>query len=305
MSLHKGQTESINISVSEISKRLDFQVLEPGSGSICFRTHEISRPGLQFTGFYSEFAPKRVQLIGNAEMAYLYSLGEADLRERMSQFMGLHPPCIVCARENQPPEILLENAHKYGIPVFKTALATDAAGHVISSFLQKEMAPCILLHGELMDVYGVGVLIRGESGAGKSETALDLIRSGHRIVADDVVEVSRVGNRLVGRAPDIIRYKMDIRGIGLIDLRYIYGMGAILPEKDIDFVIDLETFEDYMMANHPEDGMADILGIAVKNSYIPVSSGRNIAVVIEVAVRNFRLKQLGYNPGKEFGLYTK
>lgn len=296
--------ESVNITVSEISKELDFQVLEPGTGSICFRTHEISRPGLQFTGFYAEFSPKRVQLIGNAEMSYLYSLSDDDLQERMSHFMGLNPPCIVCARDNHPPKILLDNAHKYGVPVFKTSLATDTAGHVISSLLQKMLAPRILLHGELMDVHGVGVLIRGESGSGKSETALDLIRSGHRIVADDVVEVSRVGDRLVGRAPDLIRYKMDVRGIGLIDLRYLYGMGAILPEKDIDFVIDLESFEDYKLANHPEDGMTDILGIGVRNAVIPVSSGRNVAVVIEVAVRNLRLKQLGYDGG-EFGLHTK
>ncbi len=297
--------DSVNITVSEVCKQLDFQVLEPGTGSICFRTHEISRPGLQFTGFYSEFSSKRVQLIGNAEMAYLYSLSGDALMERMNQFMGMNPPCIVCARNNNPPEILLENARKYGVPVLKTPLDTDTAGHVISTLLQKELAPRILLHGELMDVHGVGVLIRGESGSGKSETALDLIRSGHRIVADDVVEVSRVGDRLVGRAPDLIRYKMDIRGIGLIDLRYLYGMGAILPEKDIDFVIDLESFEDYKRANHPEDGGTDILGKSVKNTFIPVSSGRNVAVVIEVAVRNFRLRQLGYDPSREFGLDTK
>lgn len=297
--------ESVNINVSEICKELGFQVLEPGMGSICFRTHEISRPGLQFTGFYTEFSSKRVQLIGNAEMAYLYSLSDESLRERMSQFMGLNPPCIVCARDNCPPDILLQSAREYGVPVFKTSLDTDTAGHVISSLLQKELAPRILLHGELMDVHGVGVLIRGESGSGKSETALDLIRSGHRIVADDVVEVSRVGDRLVGRAPDVIRYKMDIRGIGLIDLRYLYGMGSILPEKDIDFVIDLESFDEYKLANHPEDGVTDILGKKVKNTFIPVSSGRNVAVVIEVAVRNFRLKQLGYDAGREFGLETK
>lgn len=297
--------ESVSITVGEISKELDFQVLEPGRGSICFRTHEISRPGLQFTGFYAEFSSKRVQLIGNAEMAYLYSLSDVSLRERMSQFMGLNPPCIVCARDNGPPEILLQSAREYGVPVFKTSLDTDTAGHMISSLLQKELAPRILLHGELMDVHGVGVLIRGESGSGKSETALDLIRSGHRIVADDVVEVSRVGDRLVGRAPDRIRYKMDIRGIGLIDLRYLYGMGAILPEKDIDFVIDMESFDEYKLANHPEDGVTDILGKGVKNTFIPVSSGRNVAVVIEVAVRNFRLRQLGYDPAKEFGLNIK
>ena len=297
--------ESVSITVSEISKELDFQVLESGKGSICFRTHEISRPGLQFTGFYAEFSPRRVQLIGNAEMAYLYSLGDESLRERMSQFMGLNPPCIVCARDNQPPEILLQSAREYGVPVFKTQLNTDTAGHVISSLLQKKLAPRILLHGELMDVYGVGVIIRRESVSGKRETGLERIRSGHRIGADGGVEGSRVGGGVVGRAPDTIRYKMDIRGIGLIDLRYLYGMGAILPEKDIDFVIDLESFDEYKLANHPEDGVTDILGKGVKNTFIPVSSGRNVAVVIEVAVRNFRLRQLGYDPAKEFGLNIK
>lgn len=296
--------ESVNITPNEVSDELGFEVLEPGKGSISFRTHEISRPGLQFTGFYAEFSPKRVQLIGNAEMSYLYSLSDGELQERMSHFMGLNPPCIVCARNNQPPDILLKNAHEYGIAVFKTPMSTDTAGHAISSLLQKKLAPRILLHGELMDVHGVGVLIRGESGTGKSEIALDLIRSGHRIVADDVVEVSRVGDRLVGRAPDLIRYKMDIRGIGLIDLRYLYGMGAILPDKDIDFVIDLESFKDYELAEHPEECTTDILGISVKNTFIPVSSGRNVAVVIEVAVRNFRLKQLGYDGG-QFGPRTK
>lgn len=297
--------ESVNISVNDISRELGFQVLESGKDSISFHTHEISRPGLQFTGFYEKFAPKRVQLIGNAEMYYLYSLGEDELRERMDHFMGLNPPCIVCARNNYPPQILLQSAKKCGVPVFKTSQDTDTAGHIISSLLQVRMAPRILLHGELMDVYGVGVLIRGESGSGKSETALELIRSGHRIVADDVVEVSRVGDRLVGKAPDLTRHIMDVRGIGLIDLRYLYGMGAILPEKDIDFVIDLESFEEYKKANHTEDGVAEILGREVKNAVLPVSPGRNVAVVIEVAVRNFRLKQLGYDGSREFGLRTK
>ena len=296
--------ESVNITVKEISEELDLEVLTEGSGSICFRTHEISRPGLQFTGFFAKFSRHRVQLIGNAEMAYLYSLDCADLRERMNHFMSQNPPCIVCARDNNPPAILLESAAEHGIPVFKTPLATDTAGHNISTLLQKKLAPRILLHGELMDVYGVGVLIRGESGSGKSEMALDLIRSGHRIVADDVVEVFRVGDRLVGRAPDLIRYKMDVRGIGLIDLRYHYGMGAILAEKDIDFVIDLEPFDEYKLAEHPEKEIADILGIGVKKAVIPVSPGRNVAVVIEVAVKDLRLRQLGYDGG-EFGTHAK
>ena len=183
---------AVEVSVREICGELEITALESGSGSISFQTPEISRPGLQFTGFYEKFSPKRVQLIGNAEMYYLYSLTPEQLADRMERFMGLNVPCIVCARGNKPPEMLLEKARHYGVPVFITNRTTDRVGHEISSFIQKKLARRILLHGELMDIYGTGVLIRGESGLGKSETALDLIQSGHRLVADDVVEVSRL-----------------------------------------------------------------------------------------------------------------
>ena len=159
---------AVEVSVREICGELEITALEPGSGSISFQTPEISRPGLQFTGFYEKFSPKRVQLIGNAEMYYLYSLTPEQLEDRMERFMGLHVPCIVCARGNKPPEILLEKARHYGVPVFITNRTTDRVGHEISSFIQKKLARRILLHGELMDIYGTGVLIRGESGLGKS-----------------------------------------------------------------------------------------------------------------------------------------
>lgn len=293
---------SVNVNVSELAEQLDFQILEEGKGVIRFQTNEINRPGLQFTGFYKKFAYQRVQLIGNAEMVYLYSLSEAELSERMEYFMRFDVPCILCARDNKPPEILLQKAKEHGIPVFNTSMFTDQAGLAISGFIQAKLAPKILLHGELIDVFGVGVLLRGESGTGKSEAALDLIRSGHRLVADDVVEVSKIGERLVGRAPEAIKHMMEIRGIGLIDVRYLYGVGAILPEKDIQFVIDLEYMEDYIQTPHNDDGhrYTEILELSLPNTVLPVSPGRNIAVAVEVAARNFRLKHLGYDANKEF-----
>lgn len=212
-----------------------------------------------------------MQLIGNAEMYYLYSLTPQQLEDRMERFMGLHVPCIVCARGNKPPEILLEKARHYGVPVFITNRTTDRVGHEISSFIQKKLARRILLHGELMDIYGTGVLIRGESGLGKSETALDLIQSGHRLVADDVVEVSRLEERLVGRAPNATKHIMDVRGIGIIDVRYLYGMSAILPEKDINLVIDLKKLEEYLDTEEKAVDAMDILGLPVPLTPLPIS----------------------------------
>ena len=219
--------------------------------------------------------------------------------------MELHVPCIVCARGNKPPEILLEKARHYGVPVFITSRATDLVGHEISSFIQKKLARRILLHGELMDIYGTGVLIRGESGLGKSETALDLIQSGHRLVADDVVEVSRLGERLVGCAPNATKHIMDIRGIGIIDVRYLYGMSAILPEKDINLVIDLKKLEEYLDMEEKAVDAMDILGLPVPLTPLPISPGRNVAVLVEVAVRNFRLKHMGFDSEHEFELKLK
>jgi len=293
---------AVTVNVSELSEQLGFEVLEEGKGSICFQTNEINRPGLQFTGFYKKFAAQRVQLIGNAEMVYLYSLAEAELSERMEYFMRFDVPCILCARDNQPPEILLCKAKEHGIPVFKTSMFTDQAGHAIAGFIQAKLAPKILIHGELIDVFGVGVLLRGESGTGKSEAALELIRGGHRLVADDVVEVSRIGEKLIGRAPEATKHMMEVRGIGFIDIRYLYGVGAILPEKEIQFVIDLEYMEDYLQSSYSDDGhrYAEILGTSLPNTVLPISPGRNLAVVVEVAARNFRLKHLGYDSNKEF-----
>lgn len=294
---------SVCVRAEELAQQLDMNILERGKGIVCFRTPEINRPGLQFTGFYDHFDPSRVQVIGNAEMFYLYSLPKAQLQESMDRFMKTEIPCLVCARGKMPPEIVMECARRHQVAVFRTASSTDQAGHALNSFIAARLSRKILTHGVLMDISGVGVLLRGESGVGKSETALEMIRAGQRLVADDVVEVSRIGDKLMGRAPEQIRHFMEVRGIGIVDVRYLYGVGAVLPEKEIDLVIDLEQYDsqqEYIRTGAEQARTVEILGVPLPNTVIPVSPGRNLAIVVEVAARNFRLKQMGYDTGAQF-----
>jgi HPr kinase/phosphorylase len=294
------------VSVEGLAQELGFTILERGRGSARLHSGAVSRPGLQFTGYYEYFTPDNVQLIGNAEMYYIYSLAEADLQDRMEHFMGFDIPCLFCSRGLMPPKALLDCARAAGVPVLSSPLGTAETAHAFDSFMQRQLARRILTHGVLMDIYGVGVLLRGESGIGKSETALELIRAGQRLVADDVVEVNRIGDKLIGRAPDATRHMVEVRGIGIVDVRYLYGVGAVLPEKEMDLVIDLENFrgkEAYTRFGGEQEGATiDMLGVQLVRTVIPVSPGRNLAIVVEVAARNFRLKRLGYNPSKEFSL---
>lgn len=294
---------SVCIRVEELARELEMDILVGGKGVVCFHSPEISRPGLQFTGFYDYFDPSRVQVIGNAEMYYLYSLPADALRESMNRFMETAIPCVVCARGKTPPDAVLECAENHKVAIFRTHCNTDQAGHSLNSFIADRLSRKILTHGVLMDIFGVGVLMRGESGVGKSETALEMIRSGHRLVADDVVEVSRIADRLVGRAPEKIRHFMEVRGIGTVDVRYLFGVGAVLPEKEIDLVIDLDDFgghEQYIRTGAEQERTVEILGVPLVNAVIPVSPGRNLAIVVEVAARNFRLRRMGYDTGAQF-----
>lgn len=294
---------SVCVRVEELARELEMDILVAGKGVICFRSPEISRPGLQFTGFYDHFDPNRVQVIGNAEMYYLYSLPTDALRESMNRFMETSIPCVVCARGKTPPDIVLECAQAHDVAVFLSRHNTDQAGHTLNNFIAGRLSRKILSHGVLMDISGVGVLLRGESGVGKSETALEMIRAGHRLVADDVVEVSRIGDRVVGRAPEKIRHFMEVRGIGTVDVRYLFGVGAVLPEKEIDLIIDLADFDSqaqYIRTGAEKERTVEILGVPLPNTVIPVSPGRNLAIVVEVAARNFRLRRMGYDTGAQF-----
>ena len=295
--------KTVCLLVEEVAKSLDLSVLEPGNGRVTFSTGEIGRPGLQFTGFYEHFVPERVQLIGNAEMHYLKMLDYEDVYARMERFMGYRIPCIVCSRSNEPPKALLDCAKKMEVPVFGSDMNTDALGHRIYSYVGRELAPNILVHGVLLDVFGVGVLLRGPSGIGKSETAVEMIKMGHRLVADDVVEISRVApNRLSGRAPELTRHMVEVRGIGIVDVRYMFGVGAVNVEKSIDLCVDLELWNENTCYDRTGTEMRHerILEVDVPTTRIPVSPGRNLSVVVEIAARSFRLRRIGYNAADEF-----
>lgn len=297
-------SKTVCLRVEEVAKRLELRVLEPGNGSVVFTTGEIGRPGLQFTGFYEHFVPERVQLIGNAEMQYLKMLAYADVYARMERFMGHKIPCIVCSRSNEPPKALLDCAKKMAVPVFGSDMRTDDLGHRILSYVGRELAPTILVHGVLLDVFGVGVLLRGPSGIGKSETAVEMIKNGHRLVADDVVEISRMApGVLSGRAPELTRHMVEVRGIGIVDVRYLFGVGAVNAEKSIDLCVDLELWNENTRYERTGTEMRydRILDVDVPTTRIPVSPGRNLSTVVEIAARSFRLKRIGYDAADDFG----
>lgn len=295
--------ETVKLAPEDFAAKLGMKLLAPGSGDISFTTPEIGRPGLQIAGYYNHFAPRRVQVIGNSEMFYLYGMSYGEVYERMSEFMRYSVPCIVCARSNMPPDALIDCAKERSVPVFLSERLTDDIGHRISNLLNRLLAPSALIHGELLDVFGVGVLLRGASGLGKSETALELVKEGHGLVADDVVEITRVTDgRLVGRAPEGTRCMMEVRGIGVVDIRYLFGVGAVVREKTIDLVIDLELWDPKTSYGglDASETTTELLGVEVASALLPVSPGRNLAVVVEVAARNFLLKRTGYDAGGEF-----
>lgn len=293
---------AITISAQTLARDLDLVLLESGRGSITFTSDEINRPGLQFTGYYEHFAERRVQLMGNAETHYLYALPPEVLLPRVERFMSMGIPCVVCARDKQPPEVMLTAAKTYGVPLFRSAQPTGEIGSRITQYLQQKLAPQILIHGVLLDVFGVGILLRGPSGIGKSETALELIKDGHRLVADDVVAIRRISGRLVGSAPDATRNLIEIRGIGVLDVRHLYGVGAVQPEAEIDVIMDLELWSEHTEYDRTgaEDHTEELLDVRVPATLLPVSPGRNLASVIGVAARHFRLKRMGYEAALMF-----
>lgn len=238
-----------------------------------------------------------------SEMYYLYGLSGDEVRARMEKFMSYGVPCIVCARGNMPPKELIESAREHGLPVFLSHQKTDDIGHRISNYLSRKLAPSMLTHGVLIDVFGVGILMRGESGLGKSETALEMIKQGHRLVADDVVRITRVASgRIVGTAPEATKYLIEVRGIGIVDVRYLFGVGSAVNEKSIDFIMDLEMFDPTAQYERigAREKRTELLGVDIPTTVLPVSPGRNIAVVVEVAARNFLLKKLGYDTSGHF-----
>ena len=269
-------------------------------------TSEINRPALQLTGYFDHFYSERVQIIGYVEYTYL----ENQPRERKipvyEKFLSYNIPCIIYTTMTEPDEDMLRLAVEYQIPIFRTDMATSDFMAEVIRWLNVELAPCISIHGVLVDVYGEGVLIMGESGIGKSEAALELIKRGHRLVSDDVVEIRKVsGDTLVGTAPDITRHFIELRGIGIIDVKTLFGVESVRNTQSIDLVIKLEEWnrdKEYDRLGLEEE-YTEFLGNKVVCHSLPIRPGRNLAVIVESAAVNHRQKKMGYNAAKE--LYNR
>ena len=263
----------------------------------------MSRPGLPLAGFFDDFESGRIQMIGNMEHSYLDSLGSAGRYESIDKFMAHDVVAVVVTRGLEIFPELKELAEKHSTPLFRTAETTsDFMASLIAS-LNVSLAERITRHGVLVEVYGEGVLILGDSGIGKSETAIELVKRGHRLIADDAVEIKRVSNKtLVGTAPELIRHYIELRGIGIVDVRRIFGMGSVKETEKIDLVINFEAWEQGKMYERLglDTEYAEILGLKIPSITIPVKPGRNLAVVIEIAAMNNRQKKMGYNTALEF-----
>ena len=261
-------------------------------------TYDVNRPAMQLAGFYNYFDPARIQIIGRVESTYLDTLSDAERLAAFERFMQFDIAALVICHGVQPFPECMEMAEKYDRTVFITPEDTSEFQAGVISSLRRHLAPRTTVHGVLVEIYGEGVLLTGDSGIGKSETALELIKRGHRLIADDAVEIKKVGrDRLVGDAPEMIRYYMELRGIGVVNVRRIYGIGAVKPESGIDLVVHLEPWEEgkaYDRLGLTSESEV-ILGVEIPRVTIPVRPGRNLAVILELAAMNNRQKKLGYN----------
>lgn len=263
---------------------------------------DINRPALQLTGYFDHFDSVRVQIIGYVEYTYLQTLTEERKKQVYHELFSYGIPCLIYTTEIYPDEELLRQAYEADTPVFSTEKKTSPFQAELIRWLNVELAPCISIHGVLVDVYGVGVLIMGESGIGKSEAALELIKRGHRLVTDDVVEIRRVSDdALVGNAPSITKHLIELRGIGIVDVKTLFGVQSVRETQTIDLVITLEEWNKNREYDRLglEENYTEFLGNKIVCHSIPIRPGRNVAVIVESAAINHRQKQMGYNAAQE------
>lgn len=265
-------------------------------------TVEINRPGLELTGYLEFFDNKRIQVLGNTEFSYLGRYGPEAQKMVIDSIFSFGPPAVIICRDIEPSNAILESAKLHKVSIFSTPQSTSDLTASLVQYLNKELAPRITRHGVLVEVYGEGCLLTGDSGVGKSETAIELIKRGHRLVADDAVEIRRTAQTtLYGQSPDNIRHFIELRGIGIINARKLFGMGAIKLQEKIDMVINLEQWDSAKVYDRMglDNEYMKILGVEVPTLTIPVKPGRNLAVIIEVAAMNNRQKKMGYNAARE------
>lgn len=298
------------VSVLELIQEMNLNCVNYADKDRFISQSDINRPGMQLIGYYEYFPHDRIQVIGNAEYAYLQSLPKEEIISRLDKFLAFDIPIVCIARGHKASEEFIALAKKHDQFLVQSDLPTTRFISKISEYINNKTAPIEVTHGVLVDVDGLGILIKGDSGIGKSESALELIKRGHRLVSDDAVEIKKLEeDMLVGQSPEITKYLMEIRGIGLLDIKSLYGVGAVKPTKTIDLIAYLEGWEDgkYYDRLGMDDEFVEILGVKVPRIIVPVKPGRNIAVILEIAARNQRQKFMGYNAAVEFNkrLITK
>lgn len=271
--------------------------------TIMITSNEVDRPGLALAGFFDIFEPDRIHIIGKAEHKYLNNQDPQERRQKIVEFISKRPTAVIVTSGLSVFDDLIEETKRYGVPLFSSKDKTTTLIAAMIASLNVYLAPRITRHGVLVEVYGEGLLLLGNSGVGKSETAIELVKRGHRLIADDAVEIKRVSAKsLVGTAPEIIRHYVELRGIGIVDIRRIFGMGAVKETEKIDLVIKLEPWVQGKMYDRLglENETINILGIEIPAITIPVKPGRNLAIILEIAAMNNRQKKMGYNTAEEF-----
>ena len=292
-----------SIMLDKLAYDLNLEIIYTGRGVVTLGSMSVERPGLQLAdGFFDYFDSRRIIVLGLSEYEYLRTFSPEIRKGKLEKlFQHGELPCIILSRDLPVLPELVNTAKEYACPIFRSPKMTTDLMSDLYIYLNRLLAPSLTEHGVLMEVFGVGILLTGKSGVGKSETAMELIKRGHRLIADDNVIIKEIANELVGTAPEIIRYFMELRGIGIINVKSMYGSGSVLDEKQIQLIIQLENWQQGKEYDRVGDGesFATYFGIKVPKLTIPVSPGRNLAIIIEVAARNFRLKSMGYDASEE------
>lgn len=300
----EGESEMSGVSIAKIVKLMDLYNFLPDMELKKHRImiSDVNRPALQLSGYFEHFEQSRVQIIGTVEYTYLQKLDEKKKEEIYRAFMEYDIPCVIFCRDLQPDELFLRLAEEHELPILGTKRSTSEFMAELIYCLNEQLAPCITIHGVLVDVYGEGLLIMGESGIGKSEAALELVKRGHRLVTDDVVEIRKINEHtLIGTSPDITRYFIELRGIGIIDVKTLFGVECVKEKQQIDLVIKLEDWkkENEYDRLGLEEEYTEFLGNKVVCHSLPIRPGRNLAVICEAAAVNHRQKKMGYNAAQE------
>ncbi|MBQ8510614.1 MAG: HPr(Ser) kinase/phosphatase [Clostridia bacterium] len=298
-------TETYTVELTKIIEEFSLEkiYLPDDPDNILIHLTDVNRPGLQLAGFFDHFESQRIQIIGKVEYKYLESLDKEQRRTAIMGFLEKKPVTVVFSSSLEIFPEFVELGEYFEVPILRTADTTSSFMAALIASLNVSLAPRLTRHGVLVEVYGEGILILGDSGVGKSETAIELVKRGHRLIADDAVEIKRVSAKtLVGSAPEIIRHYVELRGIGIVDVRRIFGMGAVKLTEKIDMIINLEPWVQGKMYDRfgLESETTDILGIQIPTTTIPVKPGRNLAIILEIAAMNNRQKKMGYNTAVEF-----